>query len=74
MMSGIVIVKNVQQIQVVLKCVKYLDSGTKYIGIGAATEIKAIIEMVTGNPNVFGHLYQLASSTLRFRAGFEHTN
>ena len=53
---GIAMVKNVQHIHAVLCLVKYRDSGKKYIGIGTATDITAIIEIVRGNPRLSGHL------------------
>jgi hypothetical protein len=49
-------VKKVQQIHAVLCDVIHRVSGTQYIGIGVAIEIKAIMETVNGKPKLSGHL------------------
>ena len=57
-MSGIAIMKKVQHIHVVLKCVIQREPGKKYIGIGTAMEMRAMAEIVNGNPRLWGHLWR----------------
>jgi hypothetical protein len=59
-------VKNVQQIHVVLCDVIHRVSEKQYIGIGVAIEMIAMIETVNGKPKLSGHLFDI-NKVLRSR-------